>query len=431
MKKYLIPVVCTLIGFSGCFATMPAPIKDTLLIEKTDADEKKLAKIEDEIVVINQENNKIKESLKITSQKEVISSKEITSLEKEKSLLEEKKKLYAISNDTKALADVEKTMVDNQQKINLEKINREYLQARKDYEKSGIELKEAELSAKIAELNFEKAKIARAYQDRTMGEAPVDPKTGKKDDKARIDVSEYEKYLESRNEKVTQTRQYHLKVTDTFKTTISKLGFTEIDGRLYRGKIEFHENGRVKSGELVIDVIIDGITYKGGYNITFYDNKKVKSGVLARDSIIYGLSFKSLTVLIFDENGKLLNENKTESDKSDEQNKDNIRTDVNNPFIGKKYYKKDPDISIEIYFIDDQTVQKTWIMHKGKHLSKEIRNTTTFNYTISKNDNGYFFTFRSREKPFQNTNISSYSNKSLMENVNNNMLIYSLIDSNK
>jgi hypothetical protein len=223
MKKYIVPAVCMIIGLSGCFATMPPPVKDTLLIEKTAEDEKKLAKIEDEIVVINQENNKIKDSLKITSQKEVISSKEITSLEKEKSLLEEKKKLYVISNDTKALADVEKAMVDNQQKINLEKINREYLQARRDYEKSGIELKEAELAAKIAELNFEKAKIARAYQDRTMGEAPVDPKTGKKDDKARIDVSEYEKYLESRKEKVTQTRQYHLKVTDTFKAAESKL----------------------------------------------------------------------------------------------------------------------------------------------------------------------------------------------------------------
>ncbi|HOW84230.1 MAG TPA: hypothetical protein PK573_16825 [Spirochaetota bacterium] len=223
MKKYLIPVVCTLIGFSGCFATMPAPIKDTLLIEKTDADEKKLAKIEDEIVVINQENNKIKESLKITSQKVVISGKEISGLEKEKSLLEEKKKLYVISNDTRALAEVEKAMVDNQQKINLEKINQEYLKARQDHEEKGVELKEAELAAKIAELNFEKARIARAYQDRTMGEVPTDPKTGKKDDKARIDVSEYEKYLESRKEKVTTVRQNYLKITDTFKAAETRL----------------------------------------------------------------------------------------------------------------------------------------------------------------------------------------------------------------
>ncbi len=223
MKKYLIPAVCTIIGLSGCFATMPSPIKDTLLIEKSAEDEKKLAKIEDEIVLINQENNKIKESLKIIAQKVIISDKEITSLEKGKSLLEEKKKLYVISNDTKALADVEKEMVDNQQKINLEKINLEYLNAREDYEKSGIELKEAELAARIAELNFEKAKIARAYQDRTMGEIPADPKTGKKDDKARIDVSEYEKYLESRKEKATNSRQYHLKISDTFKAAESKL----------------------------------------------------------------------------------------------------------------------------------------------------------------------------------------------------------------
>jgi hypothetical protein len=34
-----------------------------------------------------------------------------------------------------------------------------------------------------------------------MGEAPVDPKTEKKDDKARIDVSEYEKYLDSRKKR--------------------------------------------------------------------------------------------------------------------------------------------------------------------------------------------------------------------------------------
>lgn len=223
MKKLIVPVVCAIIGLSGCFASMPAPVKDTLLVEKTATDEKKLAKIEDDIVLINQENNKIKESLKITSQREIVSGKEISSLEKEKALIEEKKKLYAISNDTKALAEVEKAMVDNQRKINLEKINQEYLQARQDYEKSGIELKEAELAAQIAELNFEKAKIARAYQDRTMGEAPVDPKTGQKDDKARIDVSEFEKYLESRREKATQARQYHLKKTDAFKAAETKL----------------------------------------------------------------------------------------------------------------------------------------------------------------------------------------------------------------
>ena len=47
MKKYIVPAVCMIIGLSGCFATMPPPVKDTLLIEKTAEDEKKLAKIEE------------------------------------------------------------------------------------------------------------------------------------------------------------------------------------------------------------------------------------------------------------------------------------------------------------------------------------------------------------------------------------------------
>jgi hypothetical protein len=223
MKTYLIPFVCILIGFSGCFASSPAPIKETLLIEKSAEQEKNLASIEDEIVVINQENNKVKESLKITSQKAVISGKELSGLEKEASLLLEKKKLYVISDDTKALGEVEKTMVDNQQKINIEKLKLAFFKAKKDYEEADVELKESELSVKIAELNYEKAKIARAYQDRTMGEIPTDPKTGKKDDKSRIDVSAYEKYLTSRKEKAENNRQKYLKYADTFKMAEARL----------------------------------------------------------------------------------------------------------------------------------------------------------------------------------------------------------------
>ncbi|HSV98261.1 MAG TPA: hypothetical protein VLM75_15160 [Spirochaetota bacterium] len=223
MKTYLVPFVCLVLGFSGCLASSPAPIKETLLIEKSAEQEKNLTRIENEIVVINQENNKVKESLKITAQKVVISEKELSGLEKEATLLTEKKKLHVISDDTRALGEVEKAMVDNQQKINIEKLKLAYLKAKKDYEEADVELKESELSVKIAELNYEKARIARAFQDRTMGEIPADPKTGKKDEKSRIDVSVYEKYHASMKERAANNRQKYLKYADTFKMAEARL----------------------------------------------------------------------------------------------------------------------------------------------------------------------------------------------------------------
>ena len=98
---------------SGCFATMPAPVKDIYLVEKTSEEDKLLAGIEDEIININKQNNQAKESAKIIRQEISVSEARIGSLERNKSYNLELEKLYSISNDNAKLAEVKRLIQQN------------------------------------------------------------------------------------------------------------------------------------------------------------------------------------------------------------------------------------------------------------------------------------------------------------------------------
>ncbi len=223
MKYRVLLSLLVVSAFAGCLATMPPAVKDVYLVEKTADEEKKLNTIEDEIIAINQENNKLKDAIKITKQMIVVSENQVASLEEQKKVKIEKEKLYTISNENDKLAEVKKQIQENDEKLRLENINLKYLKAKKDYEDSSISLKESELSVKVAELYFEKAKIARKFQDKTMGVAPKGSTEAVRDDKNKIDVSEYEKYLASQKEKLLNKQQEQQRYADVFKKAEAEL----------------------------------------------------------------------------------------------------------------------------------------------------------------------------------------------------------------
>lgn len=203
-KNYYLSIAFLMI-FCGCLATMPPAVKDDLLTEKTADEAKKLNAIEDGIVSINQENNKVKEELKITKQRLVVSENQISSLEEAKKLALEKEKLYAITGEADKLADVRKELQDKEEKLRMENAILSYLKAKQEHEEDTVDLKDAELAARVGELYHEKAVIARRYQDKIMP-APADLKDA---DKNKINVSEYGKYLDSQKERLAGKQKQH------------------------------------------------------------------------------------------------------------------------------------------------------------------------------------------------------------------------------
>ncbi len=223
MKNYAILLSALIMIAPGCFATMPAPVKDIYLVEKTSEEDKLLAGIEDEIININKQNNQAKESAKIIRQEISVSEARIGSLERNKSYNLELEKLYSISNDNAKLAEVKRLIQQNDDDMKKETAHLEYLKAKKDNQESSVDVKDAELSVKVAELYYEKSKIARKFQDKTMVAAPVEGKEPAKEDRNKIDVDEYRKYLDSQKDKLAKAQAAQKKYADAFIKAEAKL----------------------------------------------------------------------------------------------------------------------------------------------------------------------------------------------------------------
>lgn len=212
-----------LVFIIGCFATMPPPVKDIYLKDATPAEQKKMSMLEQDIIKINQENTKVKDSLKILKQKILVSEKDINRLEKEKSYLLEKEKLHTLANETDKLVQLNNEKKKNERQLTLEKLNFDYLNAKKDNDEVYSELKNAELAVKVAELNYEKAKIGRAFQDKTMKGINATAKDSKERDKNKINLEEYEKYYNDQKAKLENKQKEFTRYSDLLKTAENKL----------------------------------------------------------------------------------------------------------------------------------------------------------------------------------------------------------------
>ncbi len=69
--------------------------------------------------------------------------------------------------------------------------------------------------------------------------------------------------------------------------------------------IQYHENGKVASGTLFQDTVIQGVKYVADSLIEYHKNGKVQSGTLAKDQTIQGKRFLADTELHFHPNGRL------------------------------------------------------------------------------------------------------------------------------
>ncbi|TAL39029.1 MAG: hypothetical protein EPN93_02845 [Spirochaetes bacterium] len=224
MFKSRICLVFLVSILSGCFATMPpslpddhAALKDTL--EKNAG----IQKLAEEIVTINKEKLVVENELKLNEQRAVISRKTVSVISAQKDVIEEQKRLHMLTDDHKGLEDNEKAMKRNTEQAEVEGLNAEYLKALVEDEKAVIDLKDALLSAKVAERELEKAKIVRAYQDKLPAAAPADPKDAQKVDKDKVNLAEYETYLAKQKDILAKREMEQKKSAELLKQADARL----------------------------------------------------------------------------------------------------------------------------------------------------------------------------------------------------------------
>jgi len=204
MRSCMIIITAILFSLAGC-VTMPDKVPDQYLSEKTADQAKNLEKLENEVISKNHEVQTFKDKVEDAEKKFQIEKGRLKILKDEKKLLDEKQKQFQLENDSEKIGENAKLISQKESDITWQTNSVEYAEASRDNVKAQKEVADAELSALVAELNYEKSKIAKEYmlKRKVVG-------TAESKDKAYADAEKfdekYRQYLDKQREVLTAKR---------------------------------------------------------------------------------------------------------------------------------------------------------------------------------------------------------------------------------
>ncbi|MBN2403624.1 MAG: hypothetical protein JXN64_14700 [Spirochaetes bacterium] len=216
MKNKLSLLIAFSILFSGCI-TMPDPVDEVFLKEKTQEERVKLEKIEADVILKKKDQDKVEKDMEIVAQKTELSRKELAEAEAAKAVLLEREKLYTSTGDSK-LQEIKSQRELNNIKIAQLKAKLDYYTAKSNETNALLEIKKSELAVKVAELKYEQALIAKAYQMRRKKEY----------EKKMIEDEEYKKYFDNQKIKLEDNQKAYekaLKELNEKKEILNKSGY--------------------------------------------------------------------------------------------------------------------------------------------------------------------------------------------------------------
>ncbi|MCU0849100.1 MAG: hypothetical protein MUD12_14565 [Spirochaetes bacterium] len=201
MKRFSLTGLILSIVITGC-VSLPDPVPEEFLVNKTPEESKKLADIESAIIKKKNEIDRARKEYDQSEEKANIAEERISVLEKEKSLFAEKEKLYTIEKDEKNLGDIRNKIVENETQLVKARAISEYSSAYRDYCRALFEYNETELAVSVAELYYEKSLIARDFllkkDDRARQQNTDTVKTAtfaNQDSDKAVDVQMYSNYF--------------------------------------------------------------------------------------------------------------------------------------------------------------------------------------------------------------------------------------------
>jgi hypothetical protein len=218
MKYMMALIIAASVILSGCL-TMPDPVDDVYLKEKTSEENAKLNKIEAEIIAKKKDKDVIEKDAEIAALKAELSKKEVSEINAAYASLLEKEKLYTATGDSK-LAEIQKQKETTNLKLIQAKAKQEYSTAKRDETNALLEVKKSELAVKVAELSYEKSLIAKAYQMKRQKEYA----------KNMIDETDYKKFMDDQKIKLEDNQKEYQKASKITADTEEKLKNTGYEG---------------------------------------------------------------------------------------------------------------------------------------------------------------------------------------------------------
>lgn len=186
----------------GC-VSMPEPVNDSLLVDQTKEDEARMKVLEEAIVKKKIDIDGNKDNVKKSEHQVNLSKTELAVLTKKRSLLVEEQKLASLKEDQTEAESFKGKIQTVEKQMQKQKMHLAYRELYRDNETAIARVKDSELAVLVAELNHDKAKIARQYQDKKLkeqGKAKEEPSFfskifgGSGDDG--INLEEYKSYFD-------------------------------------------------------------------------------------------------------------------------------------------------------------------------------------------------------------------------------------------
>ncbi|MBU2514782.1 hypothetical protein KJ966_25950 [bacterium] len=210
----LLIVACFLIV--GACSHKVVRVDDEFLREMSPEEIQQMERIEKAIVAISDEQQPIRDSIRITELELQIQKRESVQLEREKSILNNKDRLYKLKNDFLKQKEAQQAIQHNSDKIALDGLRNLVLKARLANDNACLEMKSAELAEKISQRSLMRAQIGRAQQDKVFG-----TDSGKSVEKIR--VSNFEKRLEEKQLTLQKKENLRLEAGNKYQEARSAL----------------------------------------------------------------------------------------------------------------------------------------------------------------------------------------------------------------
>ncbi len=223
MRALVILTIAMLLTLAGC-DIMPDPVPADYLADKTAEQGKALEKIENGIIAKNHEVGTLKERLKAADQNVKVEKGRLVILKDERRLLDEKKKQYQLENDTANIEENNKQIGLKDESIKTQEIKVEYAAASQELARAQKEVGETELAVMVAELSYEKSKIAKEYlvKRQTANAGDDQNKKDKAADPEKYD-EKYQKYLEKQRQNLVAKKNTRDEASMKLKIVEDKL----------------------------------------------------------------------------------------------------------------------------------------------------------------------------------------------------------------
>lgn len=218
MKIIFTITTVSLIVLAGC-ATMPNPVPDMYLVEKSTEEENIMGKLSIDIIAKNHEIQEMRNKIKGTKYTLEVENGRLAILQEEKKLLLKKQKQYVLENDQTNIDNNKKVIIDKDNEIISQTNKVEYTSVLLEYTVAQNEVTETELAVFIAELNYKKANIAKTYllkQQSAIGE------DSKKKEAAETYDNKYQKYMDEHREILTDKKNELEKIAVKLKMAEEK-----------------------------------------------------------------------------------------------------------------------------------------------------------------------------------------------------------------